>query len=369
MNTEQLLTIVRQITDDEQRLNIQAKLHELTAALTNFAGNPQNPAMQTEVASKLDHLAETLRMLENDHSPVFKGRIEGLGALPYFSLAMARRLRQSMDENPMTPAVVQRESEQLLQERAAFLGSLTNLRDNLTTLGFAEDALEPGEAEIGFQIPRAIFDNELGGFSRELHELHLIIRAFSEAAGNPGERVELRQISTTDPLLFFWLHRHTIRLIGEGIKWCLELWKTSAELRHARSMTANLSAVPAAKSLVEQFDAIIKETVGTRVREEAERISRQSGAEIHRQNEMSNHLAHALEGMFARVERGMTVEIRFLPPPQLSTEEENGNEQAAPDFDELKQLQQHLVFPAASDEPVLKITKQPEDETKETPAD
>jgi hypothetical protein len=259
----------------------------------------------------------------------------------------------------MTPAVAQQETQKLLEERTAFLENLNALKQALQKLGFEEDGLEPGEAEIGFQIPRDMFDNELEGFSRELHELRLIIRAFSEAAGNAGERIELRQISTTDPLVFVVLGACTIRYIGKGLSWCLDQWKKIEEIRQARATTASLKNVPNAKSLVEQFDTIIKNTMETNIRKEAQRLASQAKVSEARQNELANHLDKALEGLLARVERGMTVEIRFLPPV-VAAEGDDGAAEPPADYQELRILQQQLVFPAPAKEPLLRIAKQPE---------
>lgn len=361
MNTEQLLGLVRRLLQDEQRLTLQQKLAETAQAFANLASNPQHQPHQTDLATKLKVLEQTLDKLQASYSPGFRNRMQAIGALPYFTSAMTARLRQSMSDNPMSPAVVNQEAQQLLSERQNYINNLNNLSDGLQALGFELNELQAGEAEVGFQIPRAIFDNDLEGFSKELHELRLIIRAFSEAAGNAGEAIELRQISTSDPLIFLLLGYHTVKLIGSGAKWCLDQWKTLEDIRNLRASTANLK-IPAAQTLAEQYDALINETVEANVREEAERLAAGSGADGARQNELANHLGLALHGMLERIERGMTVEIRFLPPVKPAEgEATEDSDSAAADFDELKKLQQQLVFPAPSDRPLLKLTKQPED--------
>jgi hypothetical protein len=361
MNTEQLLGLVRRLLQEEQRLTIQQKLAETAQAFANLAGNPQHQPNQTELANKLKLLEQTLDKLEASYSPGFRTRMEAIGALPYFTSAITARLRQSMSDNPMSPAVVNQDAQTLLSERQNYINNLNNLSGSLQAFGFELNELEPGQAEVGFQIPRIIFDNDLEGFSKELHELRLMIRAFSEAAGNAGEQIELRQISTSDPLIFLLLGYHTVKLIGSGAKWCLDQWKTLEDIRNLRASTANLK-IPAAQNLAEQYDALINETVQANVRQEAERLAGESGADKARQNELSTHLEMALHGMLERIERGMTVELRFLPPTKPAEgEATEATETAAADFDELTKLQQQLVFPAASDKPLLTLTKQPEE--------
>ncbi|WP_028970730.1 hypothetical protein [Sphingomonas sp. URHD0057] len=355
MNTEQLVALVNELVEDDENFKIQPALATVSQALANLAANPQDPAHQTAVASAMEELANASDL---EYVPATLQRMEEIGAKPYFTSAMVARLRQSMEDNPMTPAIVQTEAAQLVQERAEFLNHLLNLQAALSTLGFQEDELKVGEAEIGFQLPRSLFRNELEGFAKELHELRLIIRAFSEAAGNTGERIQLRQISTSDPLIYVLLGYLTISKIGGAVKWCLDQWKTLEEIRGLRASTANLKGVPAAQKMAEQFDEIIEQTVTTRIREEAERLSSEANADASRENELANHLAKALEGLLARIERGMKVDIRVLPP---STEGETVDKSVADEFDRLEELRDELVFPVlGNDPPILKLTKQPE---------
>jgi hypothetical protein len=55
----------------------------------------------------------------------------------------------------------------------------------------------------------------------------------------------------------------------------------------------------------------------------------------------------------------MTVEIRFLPPV-VAAEGDDGAAEPPADYQELRILQQQLVFPAPAKEPLLRIAKQPE---------
>jgi hypothetical protein len=269
-----------------------------------------------------------------------------------------------MEDNPMMPAVVHAESNTLQDQRDDYLLHLRQIEAALDALGFEESDLEEGEAEIGFQIPRSLFDNELGGFSRELHELRLIIRAFSEISGNAGERIVIRQISTTDPLIYLMLGYLTITKIGNAVKWCLDQWKTLEDIRSLRASTANLKGVPAAQDMVSQFDHIIDQTIETRLRAEAKRLASEAKADASRENELANHLAKALEGLLARIERGMKVDIRVLPPPDSEDGAEDADVVTA--FENLEAIRDDLVFPAVGNtEPILKISKQPEPQRRQ----
>ena len=176
MNTEQLLALVRSLNQLEGKQQWQQQLTELVASMSNLASNPAETTYQTDVSDRLKSLGNSLAELEAQFSPAYVKRLEELGAIPFFSTAMTKRLRQALAENSVTPAVVRQEAQELLTQRTQFIGQIQALESSLASLGFEEDDLAPGEAEIGFQIPRMLFENELGGFARELQELRFIIR-------------------------------------------------------------------------------------------------------------------------------------------------------------------------------------------------
>ena len=295
--------------------------------------------------------------------------MEEIGATPYFSPALAARLRESMKSNAMTPTVVHQEFKELITERDNFVERLRQLKDSLETLGFGEYELEEGESEIGFQIPRSLFNNELEGFSKELHELRLIIRAFSEVAKQPGEKLEVRLISTTDPLIFSAVSIYTARQIAKAVEWCLQQWKTVEEIKVARATTASLK-VPSAEAMVAQFDQMIEEAIQRNTRAQAERLAAEAGADAGRQNELANHVGKALEGLLARIERGMTVELRLSSPAEPKAGEEETPEAILlrAQFEEVSEIRQNLVFPKVSEEPVLRLEKLPENKGRTRPS-
>jgi hypothetical protein len=69
-----------------------------------------------------------------------------------------------------------------------------------------------------------------------------IIRAFSEAATGSVEPIEVRQISTSDPLFFFGMAPKTIAMIGAAVTWALSTWKQAEEIRNIRAETEKIPA-------------------------------------------------------------------------------------------------------------------------------
>lgn len=207
-----------------------------------------------------------------------------------------------------------------------------------------------GKLRLGSFLPRSLFHNDFEKLIDELEELDFILRAFSELATGSVETIEVHQISTSDPQFFFGLSPVTIAAIGTAITWALNTWKQVEDVRKVRAETRKLSAF-SEKEVDDIFDRKIKSIMGTSIDAETKRLLADTGTRGGRVYEQGEHLKRALESILARVERGMTVEIRALPPPKGP--EGNAAETAA--FEEIKAMAPTLLFPKPDPNPVLPL--------------
>ena len=102
------------------------------------------------------------------------------------------------------------------------------------------------------------------------------------------------------------------------------------------------------------FDTKIEETIKREVAEQVKERLPSADGSIGRDNELRNQLSWALESILTRVERGMIVELRFLPPPRpddaseaMSSEERS--------LQTLQEVAPKLVFPPADPSPSLPL--------------
>jgi hypothetical protein len=355
MNTEKLLTTINYLINDEKEYEIQDLADLVITALSNISSSPSEPTYQIALAASIENLKSALLNLQNTYSPAAFKKISEIGAVPYFSVSLANDIKASLQENSATPTVTLRETQKVIKEREEFIDSLQAIKIGLEKLGFVEDALAEGEAEIGFQIPRDIFNNDLGGLAKELNELRLIIRTFSEIAGNAGEQIEVRQISTTDPIFWVGLGIYTVRLLGQATTWALDSWKKVEEIKKLRTETAKLVNVPVVEQILEQYNTLINQSITDNVNNKiAELIGPKEDRDA-RANEMATALDHALHGLMARIERGMIVEIRILPPPVAEGVEPNEANDVQAVFEDVRRIKDDLIFPTMSGEPTLAL--------------
>lgn len=357
MNASRLRFIVDLLLEREGVFGVQGILIQLRDNLANLTSQPSQTQYQSAVAEALGQFSTTLDQLRASFEPAQVRQLEELGAAPFFVLDQATAIAATLRDNAMTPQVVNQFVGELTSQRAQFLSDLEILRDKLDVVGIQSSTLEPGEAEVGFTLPRPLFYNRLDGLISELRELDRIIRAFSEAATGSYQPVEVRQISTSDPAFFFSITPEVIVMIGGAVTWALNTWKQLEEIRKLRADTAKNGAFSEA-DIEGFFGKKITETVEQAIQKEAASLVKRVTDE-YRAREQEIHLAHALRSLLARIERGVTVEVRALPPPPPALGEDATLVLSPEVFEQLRAMAPQLVFPATSGTPVLPLPRPP----------
>lgn len=352
MDASRLREIVDLLIESEEQGNLQGLIGALANQLANLAGNPQQQQVQIAVADTLKQLEIGLANLRLRFDPAQHEYLDQIGARRFFIDDIYRNISEMIKANPLTPAIVSQNVNELNAQRAEYLNSIRELRNRLEALGIRASKPEPGTAEVGFKIPRELFEGNLEGLIAELREIRFIFRAFSEVATGSSEVIMLKNISTTDPLFVFIAHVATISMIAKSISWIINTWNTVENIRKVRAETAKLKIEREAAAL-EILDKSISETIAKAV---SDRVSEMiPDATDGRPKELQNHLKLALESLFARIERGLTVEIRFVPPPaQTSIEQPIAQMEA---FSTLAETAPHLVFPQSSGPTILPLPR------------
>ncbi|MBB3234536.1 hypothetical protein [Phyllobacterium endophyticum] len=229
-----------------------------------------------------------------------------------FSLDLAKETSDLIAVNPAAPAVALNHLKALLAERESYLNRLQQIQDDFVVLGIESHELTDGNPEIGFLLPRTLFDNELSNLIRELSAVQSIIRAFSELTTGSAEPIEVKQISTSDPLFFFGLAQETIIVIGAAVTWALNTWKQVEQIRKLRSDAAKIAALDDG-NIQGQLEEKIKTFIAAEITSQTEKLVGDL-KETPRKNEQRNHVHWALEAILSRVERGWAIEIKMIPP-------------------------------------------------------
>ena len=127
------------------------------------------------------------------------------------------------------------------------------------------------------------------------------------------------------------------------------------------------------EQLVKSFDDHIAKVVDEAIDKRTQELMEQKTAP--RDNELDDGLRWAMRYMMSRIERGMKVEIRLLPP--ATHEPADGEVESVPDpkagetkaaFEKLEEIRQELLFSeVSSGEPVLRLEPPSPPESKDKP--
>ncbi|CAN7705997.1 hypothetical protein [Mesorhizobium sp. LjNodule214] len=352
MNASRLLEIVDFLLQSEDQAATESRLSDLSSALGQLVTSPAEPTHQQALSDALDRLAESLDLFRRPFQPAQVKLLEDIGAGSYFVEDIVGGIRKWISESPATPAVAQDKLAKFIKRRSAYITHLKNLKASLQSVGIKKDELEAGQAEVGFLLPRDLFNNQLDKLIDELRFVKMATLEFSEAATGSAEPIEVRQISTSDPQFFFWLSTETIALLGFAATLAINTWKQLEEIRKIRAETEKIADFKD-DPIAELFDEKIKKVVDQSVDAKVEEILREVDGKAGRKHEQATDMKWALDSILARVERGMTVEIRLLPPK--IDDGDDGAAGANIKYDNLKQVADGLMFPKMAGTPVLEL--------------
>lgn len=356
MNAQRLRELIDLLLSDEDELHTQKALQNLVAALANLVNQPQQASTQTEVAQRLEDLRGKMAELVSRFSPQEMQRLGELGALEFFGPTLTETITKEFSENGLTPAVAHKRVSDLASRRQSYIDSIRVLSQGLQAVGIAPNIVAPDTAELGVLLPRTLFHNNLEELAKELTILNRILRAFSELVTGSVAPIEVKEISTSDPIFFLGLDPLIAAQVAVAIRWALGTWRKVEEIRKLRSETAKNSAFTQ-KEVEDFFDSKIKTSVDNAVQQALKDFLGSVDGKIGRPQEQRTDLEWALRSILARVERGMTIEPRFLEPPAGAEgdQKSEGDKKREEAFKTLEEIGQELEYPKPDPAPVLPL--------------
>lgn len=355
MNLEGALGLIKRALELEASEGIQTKLEAVRNRLDNMISSPSEPSYQTAFVSELNELHAALRHVSNVLTPAQQERLSLIASSEDFSVAMADEIQALVQENAATLAVARDQVQEIATTRATLLLHFKATLDASKFLSW-DEVNEPHDmpAEVGFVVPRLIFGNEFSGLIQEFGFIKRFVALLAESSGEADTRLELVSLSTTDPMVVIGVATGIATAIGGVATWALNSWKTVEEIREIRARARQLSSF-SDEEVERIFGDKIRQEISAKIDEEAQRLvssMRASG----RRNEVKNGLELHLREFLARVERGMTVEIKLIAGAEKNVEELDEASASVSAF------AHSLRFPAATGEPVLSLSGPTNDE-------
>lgn len=331
MNTERLHAIAFEVKMDIEQAQIVKLLQQLVSHLQNIVNQPQQPSHQQNLSNVRKSLLKKLSQSKiNELSPAWTQALEEIGLSEYMGNNLAERINFIFAENQITPQVALQEIQQLHTKENEILTNLTNLINSFSYLKIGREVLSPGEGEVGILLPRKYIDNRFDRLAKEFKELNGILMVLSEVGTGSAEYFELRQLSTTDPLVTLGASLAALSTIAVAIKPIISAYKEILEVRVLHAKLAEKNVEPERlRGIEEHAEEIMKKTID-KIKNELITVSPVSNEG--RRNELSNALSIALNKLANRIDRGFNIEVRVKP---IETNKESEEDES----DDIKNIQ------------------------------
>lgn len=359
MNLSTAIETMRYARELNSHYQISEALQQVIDSTGSLVSNPSDSNIQQSVRSALDNLANSMGNLNLELTEAEVVRLKELGAAKLFPENLYSGIVELFNANIATPAVSQENVQRIQNERNEILKGFKDVVNFAEARAWEADSAAEGGAEIGFMVPRAVFDNKLKGLSKELDWINRLLSSVTEASTGRHEDFQVSRLSTSDPTVFIVTSCAVALTFGRLVTWALATWKSVEEIRHLRAETAKLEAFTP-EEVETIFGDKIKAQVNKKIKGQAEELTA-NVADVGRKNELQTGLTMLLEQFLQRVERGMTVEIKLIG--QGEPEAEQDADEAGVRND-LETLAAGLAFPAASAVPVLKLTGGAEEDSR-----
>jgi hypothetical protein len=356
MIVEHLSEIIEKLVEDEKKLTIQQFVESLRDNCSSLASAPQEPSYQQNVVNSLAKLGGAFTRFARDITAYDWERIEEINGSEFFDGLILEKVRTLLSENVMTPTVPHVFLAEYSSRRATFLQQLIGLKTGLLAVGISAYQAVEGKAELGFRLPRSFFGDNLDGLIKRLSTIKRVVNTFSEIKTGGVQEIEVRDISTTDPMFYFGVTVSVAVAVGKAFSWSLDMWKKVEDIRHVRAETAKLK-IHSDAELEQMFDSKIKEQIAQSVKNEV--VGQFGETPTLRKAELAVALRDALETVLAIVERGVTLELRYTPQEEVDDEH---SEETLQDIEAAQSLAIALKFPKPLNLPMLAIPASFEDD-------
>jgi hypothetical protein len=343
MTSQRLYGLLTFLDALDAKLNLQKSLDSIEDALDNLVEQPAAPEYQSALATALAFFESAADKLRESITPSQFTAIKDIGGEEFFDPSIADKVKTSIQQNAMTPSVARDFVQGLATRRKEFLTTVRTAQQSLEKLGIKGLALEPGEADLAFLIPREIFDNHLGGFAKELNFINRLMGHFSEALTGQPEQVGLEQLSSSVPTVALIASVPVISYLAIIVNKFLDAWKKIEEIRQIR---AKLTELGLKKTALDELTEQVETTVDQVVEEATALVLVKYKGLPERKNELANAVRQDAHRLFGQIERGLTVEFRAA----VTKEEESENGKALANIANLSRLMQ---FPEIPKEPML----------------
>jgi hypothetical protein len=329
LNAERLHEIASETLRAIDDTQLVQRLAEVDSALSEVMNQPQNPDSQLRLSNGLAALDEAVdRFAPDSFSPAWRESLDEIRGETPLGRDLADAVRNAVARNGMTPAAAFNEVEMLLNQLRAFCEALRSLTAAFDSIGVGADELAPGEAEVGFLIPRAAVDDDLRVFGKEMSEVAFILETFSELATGDATTSRIRTISSSALTVFMSSLPAVAACMATAVERLLAAYKNLLEVKRLREEFRKHVPDATLPEIEEHANSVMEQAIQDATAELFGAYYK--GADKPRREELENKTRIALRKLANRLDQGYDVEVRaVLPEPSEDADERLSAERAA----------------------------------------
>lgn len=352
MNVEKLNSLAYDIVEENKELQYVAKFQNVITTLQQVISQPQQPQHQTNLSTQLNALQEALsKSLVNTLSPAWYQVLVELQIDDVLGNNLYQKIEIVLSKNQITPAKAKQDLDKYFSKLNTKITGFTNVVTGLETLDVGYDELNEGECEIGVLIPRTYIKNDLGKFGDEIKELTFIFNNYSELITGKKESFQIRNLSTSDPLITV----ATVTAIAAGmaktIGWLIENYKKLLEIKILKAQLKKQGlSEENLQGISDHSNGFMEKAIEEIITKVAKEYN--GNGDKNRKNELLNGVRISLNKIANRIDRGFNFEVRIEP-----IESEEGETKETKEVKEIKLASKNLQFMKLSGQPILKLSE------------
>ena len=315
MNSERLVSMIRQVHLEMTRLEIRTKMEQLQNYLQSAIDSP-NESTQRAVENHLNELLESLENApSNNFSPGWKANLKTLvpnGSTPsdqLLGLGLASQLREAFEDSGYTSVQTLDAIIQLTSDISTLETHAENLVEAFNALQMEDESLEPGTSVVGMYIPRNEVPGGLLDLNSELRFFNIFLSTLTQIVEGEAETIPVYSVSSSE---FFGLDAVTtlnvaasVTTIMTGISLVLK------KILRQKKFKEEAEELGYGKEVLDQIDAQSNTQVAEQLNDIHVEICQSSKIEDeHRKTEMHSALRLQFNSLAMKHERGFHIDVR-----------------------------------------------------------
>ena len=194
---------INAITEDNKKNKIDEEFGSLIAKLDSMNANPTNIEVAKLFRDQLDTFKLTLRdSILNEMPAEFYSVASQLGLLDYIGKGLYERIRDSIEQNQLTPSLASAALTNLRVEASKKLSVVAFTASAFATLGVPFEDYSNENAEVTIELPIAAESKTLEDLAKEAKDWHRIVDVICEIFDNEHTRLTIRSLATGSWLFY-----------------------------------------------------------------------------------------------------------------------------------------------------------------------